>query len=159
MTEPTPPTTPSTSIERRGPSGMAEPSQSPSQPTPASIQSMGYCPSEKVVWNITKRIRKKMGKPSHRFDSTLSIRCVARYVSSFVPVRKPASVSAPLMKPYFASMMAVSASVPVSSSTRAAAVSRAASSRLRSSGRCSLAIWWVTYCSTDVSFSSSLMAR
>ena len=53
MTLPTPPMTPSTSIERSGPSLIVEPIHSPSHATPASIQSIGYCPREKVVWNIT----------------------------------------------------------------------------------------------------------
>ena len=63
MTLPTPPMTPSTSIERSGPSLIAVPIHVPNQSTPASIQSIGYCPSVKVVWNITKRMRKKTGKP------------------------------------------------------------------------------------------------
>ena len=52
MTAPTPPIIPSTIIDLSGPSGKAEPTQSPSASTPASIQSMGYCPSENVVWNM-----------------------------------------------------------------------------------------------------------
>ena len=78
MTEPTPPMTPSTSIERSGPSAIVEPIHSPSHSTPASIQSIGYWPRAKVVWNMTNRMRKKMGKPTNLFDSTRSIMCVVR---------------------------------------------------------------------------------
>ena len=78
MTEPTPPMMPSTSIERTGPSGMLLPIFSPNHATAFSIQSMGYCPSEKVVWNITYRMRKKMGKPRNLFDKILSMMCVRR---------------------------------------------------------------------------------
>ena len=78
MTAPTPPTTPSTSMERNGPSGRVEPIHSPSLSTPISIQSMGYWPKEKVVWNITKSSRKKMGNPQYLCDRILSMRWVVR---------------------------------------------------------------------------------
>ena len=77
MTEPTPPITPSTKSERSGPSLMFLPMASPNHATPSSIQSMGYCPSVKVVWNITNKIRKNNGKPNYLFDSRLSKRCVS----------------------------------------------------------------------------------
>ena len=78
MTAPTPPIIPSTSIDRRGPSAMVPPIHWPSHATPVSIQSIGYCPRAKVVWNMMNRIRKKMGNPTYLFDSTLSIMCVVR---------------------------------------------------------------------------------
>ena len=53
MTDPTPPTTPSTSIAFSGPSGIVAVSRSPVQATKASIQSIGYCPRVKVTSNIT----------------------------------------------------------------------------------------------------------
>ena len=53
MTEPTPPMTPSISMERSGPSDMLLPIQLPNHSTPHSIQSIGYWPKEKVAWNMT----------------------------------------------------------------------------------------------------------
>ena len=73
MTAPTPPMHPSTSMERMGPSGNVDPISSPSHSTPASIQSMGYCPKENVVWNMTNRIRKKIGKPTYLFDKFVEL--------------------------------------------------------------------------------------
>ena len=152
MTAPTPLMIPSTSMSFTGPSGMWVAMKPPSRLTAASIQSIGYCPMTNVAVNITSRIRKKMGKPRYLFVSTLSMRCVVWYVSFLSPVEKPASSSAPWMKPYLASMMAVSLSLPVSSFTRAAAVSRCRKISAESpSGAMS--------CSTSLSCSRSLMAR
>ena len=127
ITLPTPAMAPSTMSERSEPSAMWLSTKLPSHATPVSIQSIGYCPSENVVWNITNSNRKKMGKPTYLFESMSSRRCVVRYVSAFVPWRNSASISAPCMKPYFESIMAVSESTFVSSITRAEALSRAAS--------------------------------
>ena len=52
---------------------MTAPMPSPSLPTSQSIQSIGYCPREKVAWKITYRKRMKMGKASQRFVTSASI--------------------------------------------------------------------------------------
>ena len=64
---------PSTSMAFTGPSGKALFKTSEIHATPASIQSMGYCPRLNVAVNITKRIRKKSGKPRYLFVRILSI--------------------------------------------------------------------------------------
>ena len=76
ITAPTPPITPSTSIAFSGPSGIVWLIHSPNAPTPTSIQSIGYCPMEKVTWNITYSKKKKSGKPKYLFVNSLSITCV-----------------------------------------------------------------------------------
>ena len=45
--------------------------------TPASIQSIGYCPNEKVVSNISHIKAMKMGNPSHLWVMIWSNRCVS----------------------------------------------------------------------------------
>ena len=76
MTEPTPPITPSISMSFSGPSGIHSPMKSPKSDTPASIQSMGYCPSTKVTSNMRNSRAKKMGNPSQRLAMRASRWCV-----------------------------------------------------------------------------------
>ena len=76
MTAPTPAMAPSTIIAFTGPSGKSPLTASDSHATPASIQSIGYCPSVKVAVNIMKRNRKKSGKPRYLCVRTLSTVCV-----------------------------------------------------------------------------------
>ena len=78
MTEPTPPTTPSTSMARNGPSGRVVLMSSPSQSKPISIQSMGYWPSVNVASNISQSSSRKMGNPSHRWVMMRSSTWVTR---------------------------------------------------------------------------------
>ena len=59
-----------------GPSGIVALTLLPSHPTNHSIQSIGYWPSEKVVSNMTKSNRKKMGTPKYLCERTPSMRWV-----------------------------------------------------------------------------------
>ena len=68
--------------------------------------------------------RMKMGNPSHLLLMRASSRWVVLYMFFLVPILYCASSKAPRIKPYLASMMAVSESSPVSSSTRRTAWSR-----------------------------------
>ena len=52
ITAPTPAMAPSAIMSFSGPSGMADFTKSHNAPTPASIQSIGYCPSVNVTSNI-----------------------------------------------------------------------------------------------------------
>ena len=72
-TLPAPAMRPFTTRSFSQPSVMMAPTPSPNLPTSHSIQSIGYCPKEKVAWKITYRNRMKMGKASQRFVTSASI--------------------------------------------------------------------------------------
>ncbi len=108
-TAPTPPIIPSTTNERQAPSGIIPLNRLPKASNPAAIQSCGYAPSQNVTLNISHISSINRGKPSHLFTISLSSLRV-RLLASFLPSVK-VSCSAPEMKPYFASLMAVSASI------------------------------------------------
>jgi hypothetical protein len=62
-TPPTPPMMPSTTRERKSPSGKAEEAKEESWPTPASIQARGKSPSAKVRLKMAHIPRAKSGRP------------------------------------------------------------------------------------------------
>ena len=76
MTLPTPFMMPSVSKSRNEPSAIIPLIQSPRAATPASIQSIGYCPTVKVVQKVSHIRKRKIGIPQMRCVSTLSIFCL-----------------------------------------------------------------------------------
>ena len=81
-----------------------------SQPKNWPIQSMNGPDATKVNWKSPKRMARKIGIPSHRLSTTSSI--LSEMVSLSIGGFSSTSFSSPLMKPYLASAMTVSASSP-----------------------------------------------
>ena len=100
------------------PPATREPSQSgdtpeaspPSQPKPSLIQSMKGRDRVKASWKSPKRITANMGMPSQRLRTALSIlsESLGLSIAGFLST----SFISPLMKPYLASAITVSASSP-----------------------------------------------
>ena len=107
MTPPTPFIIPPISRERNQLSGISANICAPSQFTPESIQSIGYCPRENVVWNMINIRAMKIGYPQYLLVTTLSMRAVLLKVFLGL-ARVSVSFRAPSIKPYFASITAFS---------------------------------------------------
>ena len=124
ITPPTPPITPSMSISFTGPSGMYVLMRSPINPTPASIQSIGYCPMVKVAQNISHIMNMKIGNPNSLLVTTASI--IAVVLASSLSSVWSVSRSPPDTNPYFELAITVAISSSCDFSISATSESRSA---------------------------------
>ena len=83
---------------------------SDSNPTPDSIQLIGYAPTVNVASNMSHMININIGKPKSLLVTKESIRWVVRAVSLFPKVS--VSFNAPEINPYFSFAIADSTSSP-----------------------------------------------
>ena len=113
---------PSTNISFNGPSVILLRIKSPICSTNHSIPIIGYSPSTKVPSNIRYMKRKKIGYPQIRWVTMESNTFVVCACSKWLSVK--VSFSAPLIKPYFASVIADSQSSFIVSCTRLTILSR-----------------------------------
>ena len=150
ITPPTPPIMPSINISFNGPSPIWLLIRLPNASTNHSIPIIGYSPSTKVPSNMIYMKRKKMGYPHTRCVTMASRTFVICAFSWWLSIN--VSFNAPLIKPYFASVIADSLSSFNATMIRFAALSRI---RIISSELGNVRI----IRSTSGSFSKSFIAR